>query len=192
MAIDPGMSNRTEEEQFMDVLESNDLELEYIFLTHAHLDHVMGNRFLKDRYNVPIIAHPDSKEVLKMSEPAAKMYGIPFDASPEIDEWLNVEEGFSFGETHLELRFVPGHAPGHVVIVDHEGEQVIGGDVLFDGSVGRVDLPGGDGPLLARCIQEQMYTLPDEYVVYCGHGPETTIGKEKFSNPFVTADRSIL
>lgn len=186
IVVDPGMSNRHEQELFSSFVEANGLSLQCIFLTHAHIDHVMGNQYVIDQYGLETFAHKDSVQVLDMATPAAKMYGIPFETPPPIDHFLDMESPFKVGDYELEMRFAPGHAPGHVVLIDHPGKQIVAGDVLFDGSVGRVDLPGGDGPLLAKSIVEQLYTLPDDYAVYCGHGGETTIGKEKRSNPFVS------
>ena len=114
------------------------------------------------------------------------MYGIPFrKAPPEKYHLFDLNKGVSFGKSHLEIRFVPGHAPGHVVFISKDSNFVINGDCLFDGSIGRTDLPGGHHQTLIDSIKQQLFTLNDDCLVYCGHGGETTIGKEKSTNPFL-------
>lgn len=189
--VDPGMVDAREERELLDLIEREQLKPAWLVNTHTHIDHVLGNAFVKKQYNIPFVAHKEALEPLRMSEAAAKMYGIPYETSPQPDQFFEEGKAFRFGTTELEVLYVPGHCPGHVALVDHNSKQVIAGDVLFRGSVGRVDLPGGDGPMLKRSIQEKMYKLPDDYTVYCGHGPETTIGAEKASNPFVSATASV-
>jgi len=185
VVVDPGMSNRLEQQEIIHFLEEHKLQLAGVVLTHAHIDHVLGCAFLVDRYKVPLTAHANAPQTLAMSIQAARMYGIPYDPSPEPTHNFGHGDVFRLGHDELEVRFAPGHAPDHVVLIDHAGRQVIAGDVLFQGSVGRVDLPGGDANTLAASIQEQLYTLPEDYIVYCGHGGATTIGAEMRSNPFV-------
>ena len=114
------------------------------------------------------------------------MYGIPIRHSlPELYKLYSFNDGFSFGNSHLEIRFVPGHAPGHVVFYAKEEEFVVNGDCLFYQSIGRTDLPGGNHTTLLSSIKKELFTLPSSTVVYCGHGPETTIGDEVSTNPFL-------
>ena len=121
-----------------------------------------------------------------MAPRAAELYGVPMDPLPELDpEPLVDGSELVFGDLRLTVQWTPGHAPGHVVFVEENGVNVVGGDVLFRGSVGRTDLPGGDAPTLARSIETVLYALPDDRVVWPGHGPTTTIGEEKAANPFV-------
>lgn len=185
VVIDPGMSNITEQQLFLKAIEERSLKVVALFNTHGHIDHIMGNAFVKERFKVPFYAHEKCAETIAMGVSVASMYGLHYDPSPAPDHFITEETGFQFGDRQLEVRFVPGHAPGHLALVCHEERLVIAGDVLFKGSVGRVDLPGGDGAELARSIQEKMYTLPEDYRVFCGHGPATTIGEERRSNPFV-------
>jgi glyoxylase-like metal-dependent hydrolase (beta-lactamase superfamily II) len=115
-----------------------------------------------------------------------EMYGIPVkNTPPEAKNYFNLSEGICFGESKIDIRFVPGHAPGHVVFISEESNFVINGDCLFDGSIGRTDLPGGNHQLLLESIRKELFSLDDSIVVYCGHGSETTIGKEKRTNPFL-------
>lgn len=185
IVIDPGMSSRSEQAQLIEFIEQNKLNAKAIVLTHAHIDHVLGCAFLVDTLKLPIVAHELASQTLLMSEKAAMMYGIPYTPSPNPTEFLKQGDNYRVGEVELEIREAPGHAPCHIVLIDHAGKTVIGGDVLFNGSVGRVDLPGGDADTLVNSIRSQLYTLDDDYTVHCGHGESTTIGKEAASNPFV-------
>lgn len=191
LIIDPGMSDASEERELSDFIDDEGLTPVWLVNTHAHLDHVLGNDFVKKQYDVPFVAHRKAVDTLRMASTAAQLYGIPYKGSPEPDQFIEEGEKLHFGKSTFDILFVPGHAPGHIALVNHASKTVIAGDVLFDGSVGRVDLPGGDGALLRDSIQQKMYALPDEFTVYCGHGPATTIGKEKESNPFVSATRSV-
>lgn len=183
--IDPGMLERHEEQSIVRFIEENELRLTALVCTHTHLDHVFGNAFILDKYKVPFIAHPRAMQALPMSEQAAKLYGIPLTPSPMPDSFIDHGDTLTLGANELEVRFTPGHAADHVVLIDHSSKRVIAGDVLFQGSIGRTDLPGGNHEELLTSIRQSLYTLPDEYEVYCGHGPETSIGAEKRSNPFV-------
>lgn len=183
--IDPGMSNPAEERELTNFLDTEGLELRHLLLTHAHIDHVLGCAFIERQFGLRPIGHSRVPETLLMSERAAQMYGISYDPSPQPVQLIAQGEVFEVGSLSFEVRETPGHAPCHVVFVDHASGSVIGGDVLFNGSVGRVDLPGGDPKVLTESIMNQMYTLPDDFTVYCGHGEPTTIGKEAASNPFV-------
>lgn len=185
VVVDPGMSSRVEEQEIVNFLEQQKLHLEAVVLTHAHIDHVLGCSFLIHQFKVPLTAHKNADQVLAMSIQAARMYGIPYDPSPTPDRFFGHGDVYRIGDDELEVRFAPGHAPDHVVLIDHADRKVIAGDVLFQGSVGRVDLPGGDANTLVKSIQEQLYTLPEDYRVFCGHGPATTIGEEMKNNPFV-------
>lgn len=188
IVIDPGMSTAVEWDRFEVALADKGWTPRAVLLTHAHLDHVMGCAGMVDRYGLRPRLHPADGDTYLMAPRAAELYGVPMDPLPPLhDTSLKEGESLRFGQLELEVRFTPGHAPGHVVFVDHQARQVVGGDVLFRGSVGRTDLPGGDAEQLVQSIQTAMYTLPDDYTVQGGHGPATTIGEEKRSNPFVNA-----
>lgn len=181
--IDPGCYDRQEQETLVNFIEENKLKVEAVLLTHAHIDHVLGCAFLLDKYAVDFYIHQEDLFTLNAVPNYAHLYGFPGYTPPEIpNKILHGGEVLNFGKIELKVFFTPGHAPGHVVYYNEELKSVINGDVLFSGSFGRVDLPGGDLETLKKSIFEIMFKLPEDTVVYCGHGPETTIGKEKRSN----------
>jgi hydroxyacylglutathione hydrolase len=182
--IDPGCSNRVEEKELSQWIESEGLKVRYILLTHSHIDHILGAYFVKDKYKAPLCIYPKDETTLRSGKVVAAMYGIEQFTPVEHDQYLSESEPVSFGNTKLSVIFLPGHAPGHVGFYHKEQNLLIGGDVLFRSSIGRTDLPGGDFDTLIASIHQKLFTLPDEVVVYPGHGPSTTIGEEKVSNPF--------
>jgi glyoxylase-like metal-dependent hydrolase (beta-lactamase superfamily II) len=183
--IDPGMMTGSEEVVVQDFIVSNDLKLTRLLLTHGHIDHVLGCDFVRKAYGVLPCGHTLLPVTMAESERAAQVYGIPYTPSPQPATWLKEGDSVTIGDSVLEVREAPGHARCHIVFIDHDGKQVIGGDVLFKGSVGRMDLPGGNGELLFESIKSKLYSLPDDYVVHSGHGEPTTIGWEARNNPFV-------
>lgn len=183
--IDPGCSNSSEERELLNFIEQEELSLEHLINTHCHVDHVLGLNFIADKFNLPAQFHALDLQVLEAVPNYATMYG--FNVMPFSGEKKFIAEGdkITFGKTTLDVLFVPGHAPGHVVFVYHPEKIVIGGDVLFYGSIGRTDLPGGDHETLITSIKSKLFPLGDDYVVYPGHGPKTNIGFEKKNNPFL-------
>lgn len=185
--IDPGMSNEIEEKEIIDFIEKNHLIPQQIINTHAHIDHILGINFLKEKYQIPFGMYNEEQFILDNAMTSALMFGIPMKATPKADFYIMENEPMQLGDDTLEVRFAPGHSPGSIVFYNREEKWLIGGDVLFQGSIGRTDLPKGDFATLEKSIKEQLYTLPDDTKVYSGHGIETTIGDEKWSNPFVRA-----
>lgn len=185
VVIDPGCMNRHEQAELGNYLAENQLRLEKVLNTHCHIDHIFGNSWLVNKFKVPLVANRKDLLNLRGSVPWAQMNGLPFDPSPEPD--VNVEEGdkVTFGTTTLEVIFTPGHAPGHVSFFHPSSKKLFSGDVLFDGSIGRTDLPGGNYETLMESIVNKLLPMADEVLVHCGHGPETTIGKERRRNPFI-------
>ncbi|MFM1931177.1 MAG: hypothetical protein RL226_480 [Bacteroidota bacterium] len=183
--IDPGMSDRAEQQQMEAFIQAHNLTLTSLILTHAHIDHILGNAWVFDRFGLKPVMHYDALQTLLQGSAVSSMYGIPYDVSPQPSSFLNEGDVITLGASEWRVLLVPGHAPGHIALYNEEEGCVIAGDVLFRGSVGRVDLPGSEPRLLVDSIQRKMYALPDDTVVYCGHGPETTIGFEKANNPFV-------
>ncbi|CAG0950974.1 MAG: MBL fold metallo-hydrolase [Bacteroidetes bacterium] len=184
--IDPGCYYTEEEYTLSDFIEKNQLKPVSLLLTHAHIDHVLGCNYILKKYGLLPEMHPAENFNIESVEQIGKMYGIPNASNPQKpQDYLNENQKFTFGNSILELLFVPGHSPGHLAFVCHAQQFVINGDVLFYESIGRTDLPGGDFDTLIKSIKEKMFALPDEYTVYCGHGPETSIKHEKEFNPFL-------
>jgi hydroxyacylglutathione hydrolase len=153
--------------------------------THCHLDHVFGNKFVHDIWGLTLHLHEKEKVVLDYAPVSGVNWGLPFDNYKGDLIYLREGDTIRLGDDKLDVLFTPGHAPGHISFYCAAQNFILSGDVLFRGSIGRTDLPGGNFDTLAQSIREQLYTLPDETVVYSGHGPETTIGQEKKTNPYV-------
>jgi glyoxylase-like metal-dependent hydrolase (beta-lactamase superfamily II) len=165
-------------------LKAEELTVVDIWLTHCHIDHIMGLDFCFREFGLKGIAHALDQANIERSELVAGMYGIPYTAGPE-PEYILEEGKMNRHGFETDVLFVPGHSPGHVAFYFEETGVVFSGDVLFERSIGRTDLPGGDFETLADSIRTKMYALPEETVIYCGHGDSTTIGEEKNENPFV-------
>lgn len=183
--VDPGCSNDMENKILETFINEHHLNPIQLILTHFHLDHVFGNKFVNDTWGLLPTGHQNGSITLGANEQACKIYGLPYIASPPISHFLAPEDVIHLSGEEIQVIFVPGHSVGHIALVCISSQWVISGDVLFNGSIGRTDLPGGDLATLTRSIQDQMYHLPDAITVYSGHGPETTIGAEKKTNPFV-------
>jgi len=183
--VDPGCYGKEEENMLVDFIESNELNVEALWNTHCHIDHILGNAFVKERYKTKLFIHPLDEPVLKAAKVYAPHYGIFQYQEAEADTYFKEGEFLTFGKQQLQVRFVPGHSPGHVAFYNERAKVIVAGDVLFYNSIGRTDLPGGNYDTLVNSIHQQLFTLPDDVTVYPGHGPETTIGFEKRTNPFV-------
>ena len=182
--IDPGCYDPREKEQLDQFISDNGLKIEKIICTHGHIDHVLGLYHCKTKYNVPVIMHPKEFDVLRAVKSYAPNYGFTQYTEVIPDTELK-EASLNVGSIDFEVYFVPGHSPGHIALVNQEYKVCISGDVLFNRSVGRTDLPGGDTDTLMNSIRDVLYKLPDDLVVYPGHGETTTIGEEKQFNPFL-------
>jgi hydroxyacylglutathione hydrolase len=179
--IDPG----DEEARVALAVEETGLEIGSIIVTHAHIDHVGAVAALVDEYSCPVLMHAEAEPMLKELPTQAMMMGLRFGKVPTVDRHIGEGEMLEVGDLRLRPLYTPGHAPGHLALyIDEEG-LVLSGDALFAGSVGRVDLPGGSMEVLMRSIEERLLTLPDETIVYPGHGPQTTVGNERATNPFL-------
>lgn len=160
-----------------------DCSVRGIVNTHCHCDHCGGNAELKAKTGADLLLHPEDLPLLRSMDVQARMFGIGTASSPDPDRFLNEGDEVAVGAARFKVLHTPGHSPGHIVLVG-DGIALVG-DVLFAGSIGRTDLPGGDYRQLLQSIHDKLLTLPDETVVYSGHGPETTIGAERRTNPFL-------
>lgn len=185
VVIDPGCSNREEEQALTSFIEDENLKPVRLLNTHCHIDHVLGNAFVANKWDLPVEAHQKEQPILEAAPALATAYGLAYNESPAIQKWIEVGSTITFGHSEARVLFVPGHSPGHVAFYNEEEKWLIGGDVLFMGSIGRYDLPGGDLEQLMQSIMNELMTLPDEVKVYTGHGPTTTIGNERRQNPFI-------
>lgn len=183
--IDPGCYFQDEKESLKNFVDGNDLIPLYLLNTHCHLDHVFGNKFVGDTWNLPLYIHEKERPVLAFAPETGRMWQLPFDNFDGEVRLLREGDRITMDGDSLEVLFAPGHSPGHVCFYCEEQEFVMGGDVLFSGSIGRTDLPGGNFDTLFNSIQTRLFVLPDDTKVYPGHGPVTTIGFEKMNNPFV-------
>jgi glyoxylase-like metal-dependent hydrolase (beta-lactamase superfamily II) len=183
--IDPGCFDSDEEQQLVRHLQTNGLKPTKIVNTHCHLDHVFGVNFIQSAFKIPFYTHPLEELVLAAAPEIGKRYGVPCQPLLEKPLWISEKETLTLGDEQLQILFTPGHSPGSISFYHAASHLLISGDVLFKGSIGRTDLPGGNFSELEQSIRSQLYTLPDQTKVYSGHGPVTTIGEEKRSNPFV-------
>ena len=181
--IDPGCSTSFERNEFVNFIDDNKLNVKALLNTHCHIDHVFGNAFVIEKYNVDFYMHPLDIPLLALAERSAQVYGIDgFVPSPQPTQLIEDGQILKFGDIQLNVIFGPGHAPGHVMFYSLENEFVISGDIVIQGAFGRVDLPGGDIEVLKNTIFNRLFTLPDETIIFSGHGGESTVGIEKVSN----------
>lgn len=184
VVIDPGCYDQAEKEQLADFIASQNLTIRYLLLTHAHLDHVFGAAYVKRKYGVEIYLNELDIHILNDVPTRCQLFGLRGYEHADRDHNLAEGDVIRFGDVELAVVETPGHAPGHVAFINHADRYIIGGDVLFQNSVGRTDLPYGNLAVLLNSIQTKFYTLPDDYVVYAGHMDPTTIGQEKRANPY--------
>ncbi|MBC8046122.1 MAG: MBL fold metallo-hydrolase [Fimbriimonadaceae bacterium] len=183
--IDPGHYTKEEKEEITDFITQHKLTPKYLINTHCHIDHVLGNKFIAEKYTVPLMMHKGEVPVLNEVINYAPTFGIYYQQSP--DPEIFVDEGaiVQFGNTELKVFFTPGHSPASVCFYCEKDKYIIGGDVLFYDSIGRTDLPGGDYDTLINSIKNKLMVLPDDVKVYAGHMQATTIGRERKLNPFL-------
>lgn len=184
--IDPGCYEQHEKQQLERFVIDNELKVVKLINTHCHIDHVLGNRFVAEKWNLVLEIHKLDLPTLRSVKDYCQLYGFHnYEESPEPSKFLSEGDVISFGNSKLDILFAPGHAPGHIILHSKEQKFIIGGDVLFQMSIGRTDLPGGDYDTLISSIKDKLLPLDEDTKVYCGHGPSTTIGFEKNNNPFL-------
>ena len=184
--IDPGCYTDKERDELRRFITIEGLKPVKLINTHCHIDHVLGNKFVSELWDLELYMNKEDLSLLENAGNIGKMYGMEdYEGSPYPKHFLAQDDTLTFGESSFKILFTPGHAPGHICLYSKESNLVIAGDVLFQGSIGRTDLPGGDHSTLINSIITQLFTLPNETQVFCGHGPSTTIGYEKEHNPFL-------
>lgn len=185
LVIDPGMYYPEENARMFEYLNTQKITPQRLLLTHAHLDHVFGVNWFFENHKLTPEVNASEKVVYDSAQAVAMQYGL--EMKPLVVPTVGLVPGdeISFGGSTFKILFTPGHSSGSVCFYNEAEKYVIGGDVLFQGSIGRTDLPGGDFDTLIRSIRTELFTLPDDVIVYSGHGPLTTIGQEKISNPFL-------
>ncbi|MBK8611490.1 MAG: MBL fold metallo-hydrolase [Chitinophagaceae bacterium] len=186
LIVDPGCYFPEEKEELAAFITQSNLKPTMLLNTHCHLDHVFGNKFIAETYGLTLHLHEKEKKLLDYAPTSGLMYNMPFDNYK--GDYIYVKEGdiVKLGEDELHVIEAPGHSPGHICFYCAKQNFIISGDVLFNRSIGRTDLPGGNHQMLLKNIREKLFVLPDETVVYSGHGPETNIGDEKKYNPFLS------
>ncbi len=177
--IDPG----DEVELMLDLMADHQVELAAILLTHAHMDHISGISRVRQKYDTPIYLHPQDRPLYESLPQQAEFFGFRHAAAPPVDQALTDYQILRLAGIQFQVHFTPGHSPGHVCL--EAGNHVFCGDVVFQGSIGRTDLPGGSYEVLMQSIQERLLPLGDDRILYPGHGPQTTIGQERRTNPFL-------
>lgn len=182
--IDPGMYTPEERQEMTGYISDHDLKPQAIINTHAHLDHILSVQFMKDRYQIPFGIHRAELPVLEMAQATASMYGFYLPVSPRADCYIADGKPFAMGDEQCTVFLTPGHSPGSISFYYGPGNWLISGDVLFAGSIGRTDLPGGNLQVLLSGIRTHLFTLPGKTVVLPGHGNATTIAQEQQYNPF--------
>lgn len=182
--IDPGCYEERERKILDAFIADENLQVNYLLNTHCHIDHVLGNDYIIEKYKVPFLIHQKEEPVLQAAKSYAPNYGFPNYREATPTGFLEDDKSITIGKSVWQILFLPGHAPGHVGFYHAESKKLISGDVLFERSIGRTDLPGGNFETLIQSIHTQLFVLPDEVVVYPGHGDPTTIGVEKRENPF--------
>ena len=185
LIIDASCNDKTEKEKLVLFISERDLNPVIILNTHGHVDHLSGNTFLAEKYSIPLAIHRDDLFLVRNAVQQGLIFGFDIDEPPDPSVFLQEGEDVYFGNSELNVFHAPGHSPGSVVFYSLEGKFLITGDVLFAGSIGRTDLPGGNYNVLMKSIKEKIILLPDDTLIYPGHGPASTIGNEKLNNPFL-------
>jgi len=182
--IDPGCYSLIERNQLKGYILSSGLAPKYLLNTHCHLDHVFGNKFIAETFDLIPHIHPEEEQMLMLAPLSGTRWGLPFDNYEGKLVFINKHSVIELDDDRFEILETPGHSPGSICFYCREQGFMISGDVLFEDSIGRTDLPMGDHATLLRSIQTQLFTKPDETIIHPGHGRSTTIGREKQFNPF--------
>ena len=186
LIIDPGCYSENERTELRTFIMSEGLKPVKLINTHCHIDHVLGNKFVSELWDLELYIHKEDLPVLENVKDISGFFGFEnYERSPSPKHFLAQGDTLNFGDSSFDILFTPGHAPGHICLLSKKDGFIIAGDVLFNGSIGRTDLPGGDYDSLIESIKTKLLPLDENTIVYCGHGPSTSIGKEKMNNPFL-------
>ena len=186
MIIDPGMIEMAERHIIDSFIEQNRLNIKHLVNTHMHIDHAFGISYIKNIYNLKLECNTNDQFLAQRLKEQAAMFGLPISIEDlKIDLDLKDDDKIQIGDEEIQILHVPGHSPGSIVLYAPQSSFLISGDVLFNSSIGRTDLPGGSYPQLISAINGKLMTLPDDTIVYPGHGLETSIGQEKRNNPYL-------
>lgn len=183
--IDPGTSSPDEQSKLSEFITSKNLKVKYLINSHCHIDHILGCKFVKEKFNPVYFAPEKDLPLLEHAQEQASMFDISLEKPPIPDELITEETELFIGKSKMKFLFTPGHTPGEFCIYLENEKICVTGDVLFNESIGRTDLWGGDYDTLINSIQTQLLTLPDDVIIYPGHGKSSTIGYEKQNNPFM-------
>ena len=184
--IDPGCYEKAEEEELENFISENGLKPVALLNTHCHIDHILGNQFVAEKWGVELQMHKDDLPLLENAGQVSKMYGLQnYSGSPFPKHFLKGGDKFTFGESKLDVIFTPGHAPGHICFYSEKHNFIISGEVIFQMSIGRTDLPFGDFDTLIKSITEKIFPLQGQTQIHCGHGPSTVLNYEREHNPFL-------
>lgn len=185
LVIDPACQSKHEESVLASYITGNNLIPVGMVNTHFHVDHIVGNTFICEAFKMKPMCHKNSKMLWETAVEFGSVFGLNLENMIIPVDFISEGDRISYGNSFVEVLYTPGHADGSICLVNHAERFVIAGDVLFRDSIGRTDLPTGNFDVLYQSITAKLFTLPDDYTVYPGHGPETTIGYEKINNPFL-------
>ncbi len=186
LIIDPGCYSEKERTELRTFIMSEGLKPVKLINTHCHIDHVLGNKLVSELWDLELYMHKEDLPVLENVKDISGFFGFEnYERSPSPKHFLAQGDTMNFGDSSFDILFTPGHSPGHICLLSKKDGFIIVGDVLFNGSIGRTDLPGGDYDTLIESIKTKLLPLDENTIVYCGHGPSTSIGKEKMNNPFL-------
>ncbi len=184
--FDPAAYTPDEENQIKKIIEDNGIKIKYIINTHGHIDHILGNKFAKDYFNVPILMNEKDMPFYDKVLNHGKLYGLDFPAPPPVDEFINENSKIQVGDIEFKILHTPGHSPGSLTFIDDTNKNIFCGDVIFKDSIGRTDLPFGDYDELMNSINNVLLpSVQDDYTLHPGHMEITTVGREKELNPFL-------
>jgi glyoxylase-like metal-dependent hydrolase (beta-lactamase superfamily II) len=183
--IDPGASNESQREEILEYISARDLTVEHLMLTHAHIDHILSCKFFAERFEQSFKMHAADVPLLENAQEQGRLFNVPIEQPPPPGDLLAQGDTITLGRSRWKILHCPGHSPGSICFYDREHAFVISGDTVFEGSIGRTDLWQGSTEQLLQSIEEKLLVLDDSVVLYPGHGSQTTIGRERQSNPFL-------